>query len=130
MGDRPPLSKGELDVALVLWDIGPAGVRQVHEVIAQGRGMDFSTVQTYLRRLESKGYAGSRLEGRIRVYAARAKARTVIRQTVGELVDRLFGGDTMPLVKHLIEDGGINADELAELKDLIDRLEQEKESKR
>ena len=123
MGDRPPLSKGELDVARVLWDIGPAGVRQVHEVITQDRGMDFSTVQTYLRRLESKGYASSRLEGRMRVYSARAKPRTVIRQTVDELVDRLFGGDTMPLVKHLIEDGGISAEELGELLPLCELLQ-------
>ncbi|MEM1070048.1 MAG: BlaI/MecI/CopY family transcriptional regulator [Planctomycetota bacterium] len=124
MGDRPSLSKGELDVARVLWEIGPAAVRQVHEVLAKDRGMDFSTVQTYLRRLESKQYANSRLEGRIRVYSARAKPRTVIRQTVDELVDVLFGGETMPLVKHLIEDGDISSDQLGELKNLIERMEQ------
>ncbi|MGI9470634.1 MAG: BlaI/MecI/CopY family transcriptional regulator [Rubripirellula sp.] len=125
MSNRPPLSKGELEVARVLWDIGPAGVRQVHETLVVDRSMDFATVQTYLRRLETKGYATSKLDGRMRVYAARAKARTVIRQTVDDFVDRLFGGQSMPLVKHLIEEGGINRDELSELKALIDRLEQE-----
>ena len=125
MNNRPPLSKGELEVARVLWEIGPCGVRKVHQTMREDRPMDFATVQTYLRRLETKGYATSRLDGRIRIYTARAKARTVIRQTVGELVDRLFGGETMPLMKHLIEDGGVGKEELAELRALIDQIERE-----
>ena len=69
------------------------------------------------------------LAGRIRVYSARAKARTVIRQTVDDLVNRLFGGQSMPLMKHLIEEGGIGQDELAELRELIDRMERKGGSK-
>lgn len=124
MTPRPPLSKGEQEVARVLWDIGPAGVRAIHEAISQVRSIDFSTVQTYLRRLETKAYATSKKEGRIRIYAARVKPKTVIRHTVDEFVDRLFGGETMPLVKHLIEDRDIDREQLAELRELIDRLEQ------
>jgi len=125
MVDRPSLSKGEMEVARLLWEIGPATVRQTFEALPKGRKMDFSTVQTYLRRLEKKGYATSTLDGRIRVYAARAKARTVIRETVDDLVQRLFGGETFPLVRHLVEDRGIDSEELAELRKLIVRLEKE-----
>lgn len=125
MTNRPTLSKGELEIARVLWEIGPATVRQVFAAITKSRKIDFTTVQTYLRRLESKGYANSRLEGRVRVYSARAKARTVIRETVDDLLQRLFCGEAMPLVRHLIEDRGIDKQELAELRDLIDRLEAE-----
>jgi predicted transcriptional regulator len=122
MVDRPALSKGEMEVARALWDVGPASVREVFDSLPIDR-MDFTTVQTYLRRLESKGYASSKLKGRIRIYSARAKARTVIRDTVDDLVQRLFGGETMPLVRHLIEDRGIGESEIAELKSLIDQLE-------
>lgn len=123
MAERPALSKGEMEVARILWEIGPAGVRQVHDAITVDRPIDFATVQTYLRRLQAKGYASSRLEGRMRIYAAKTKPKTVIRETVDDLVDRLFGGDTMPLVRHLIEDRGIGEEELAELRELIERLE-------
>ena len=128
MVDRPALSKGEMAIARVLWAISPASVRQVFEAMDEPRKLDFTTVQTYLRRLETKGYASSKLEGRLRIYSARAKARTVIRDTVDDLVQRLFGGDTMPLVRHLIEDRGMQAEESAELKMMIDRLEQETQS--
>lgn len=125
--ERPALSKGEMDVARVLWAIGPASVRDVHEALAEQKSIELATVQTYLRRLEQKGYATSQLQGRARVYAAKARPKTVIRQTVDELVERLFGGDTMPLVKHLIEERGIGPSELDELKKLIDDLEQREE---
>lgn len=124
MTERPGLSKGEMDVARVLWEIGTsATVRQVHERLSESRDIDIATVQTYLRRLESKGYATSKLKGRARIYSARAKSRTVIRETVDDLVQRLFGGDSLPLVRHLIEDRGIDADGLDELRQLIDRME-------
>ncbi len=129
MGERVALSKGEMEVARVLWEIGPAAVRAIHCALPPERAMDFATVQTYLRRLETKGYASSRLDGRMRIYAARTKPRTVIRETVDDLVERLFGGETMPLVRHLIEERGIEANELAELRALVERLEKQEPGK-
>lgn len=127
MTERQPISKGEMEIARALWEISPATVRAVYESLPNNRKMGFSTVQTYLRRLETKGYVTSSLDGRVRVYASRTKARTVIRETVDDLVQRLFGGETMPLMRHLIEERGINEKNLAELRELIDRLEQETE---
>ncbi len=125
MTDRPGLSKGEMEVARLLWQLGKATVREVHEAFPAARKIDFTTVQTYLRRLESKGYVRARLDGRTRVYSPKVKPRTVIRETLNDLIDRLFGGETLPLMRHLIEDRGIRDEELAELKKLIDRLEEE-----
>ena len=87
--------------------------------------MDFATVQTYLRRLEAKGYVRSGLSGHTRTYAAKVQSSTVIRETVADLVDRLFGGEALPLMQHLIEDRGISAKEISQLRRLLDRLEEE-----
>lgn len=125
MGGRPALSKGEMEVARLLWELGSATVRQVHQALPADRPMDFTTVQTYLRRLEAKGYAKARLDGRTRVYAPKVKPSTVIRETVDDLVERLFGGETLPLMRHLLEDRQIGEAELAQLRALLDRLEQE-----
>ncbi len=125
MTERAALSKGEMEVARLLWSVGAATVRQVHEAQEADRPMDFATVQTYLRRIEAKGYATSRLEGRTRIYAPKARPKTVIRQTIDDLVERLFGGETMPLVRHLIEERGMSDDELSELRRLVERMEKE-----
>lgn len=129
MAKRPVLSKWEMDVARVVWEIGPASVRQIHEYLTKQREIDFSTVQTYLRRMESKGYLSSKLAGRIRIYSARTRPGTLIRENVNELVDRLFGGQFMPLVRHLIEDRGGTREDIAELRQLVEQLEREQQQK-
>lgn len=132
MSERPGLSKGEMEVARVLWDLvhvnkRSATVREVHEAFPAQRAIDFTTVQTYLRRLEAKGYVRGTLEGRTRVYQPRVKPQTVIRDTLNELVDRLFGGEALPLVRHLIEDRGITDAELSELGRLVEQMKQKKQ---
>lgn len=124
MTDRPALSRGEMEVARVLWELRSGTVRQVHDALSQSREIDFTTVQTYLRRLEQKGYLKVRKDGRTRVYSPRVRPRTVIRETVDDLLERLFGGDALPLMQHLIEDRGIGETEIAQLRELLDQLEE------
>ena len=123
MPPRPGLSKAELEIARIVWNLKNAGVRQVFESLPAGRNIDFTTVQTYLRRLEDKGYLHARLEGRNRVYSPKVRPQTVVRETVSEIVDLLFGGETMPLMKHLVEDRKFSADEIDQLRLLLDQRE-------
>ncbi len=123
MPPRPGLSKAELEIARIVWNLKNAGVRQVFEALPAGRDIDFTTVQTYLRRLEDKGYLNARLEGRNRVYSPKVRPQTVIRETVGEMVDLLFDGEAMPLMKHLVEERKFSADDIDQLRKLLDRLE-------
>lgn len=127
MTERPALSKRELEVARVLWTLKRASVREVHESFPSNRDLDFTSVQTYLRRLESKGYVSVELVGRTRFYSPKVRPKTVIRDTVDDLVDRLFGGKTLPLMQHLIENREITPSELEQLKELIDRLDTDTE---
>ncbi|MBC8350519.1 MAG: BlaI/MecI/CopY family transcriptional regulator [Planctomycetes bacterium] len=124
MSERPALSKAEMEVARVLWELGAASVRQVHEAMPAERAIDFTTVQTYLRRLEQKGYARAKLDGRVRIYSPKVKPRTVIRETVDDLIERLFAGEAMPLMRHLIEDRGMSDEDLAQLRSLLDGEEE------
>ena len=124
MAKKQPLSKGEMEVARILWQLKQATVREVHEAFPAARKIDFTTVQTYLRRLDSKGYVRARLDGRTLVYTPVVERRKVVGQAIDDLVDRLFGGEALPLMQHLIEEKGISETDLAQLRQLIDRLEQ------
>ncbi len=123
MPPRPGLSKAELEIARIVWGLKSATVRQVHDALPVGRDVDFTTVQTYLKRLEEKGYLKVRLENRTRIYASRVKPRTVIRETVDDLVERLFGGDAMPLMQHLVEEKEFSTADIEQLRRLLNRLE-------
>jgi BlaI family transcriptional regulator, penicillinase repressor len=113
MAERPALSQGEMEVARVLWQLGRGTVRHVHEAFPAARKIDFTTVQTYLRRLETKGCIVGEISGRALVYSAKIRPGKVIGQTIDELIDRVFGGEAMPLMRHPIEDRGISEQDLA-----------------
>ena len=125
MPPRPGMSKAELEIARIVWDLKEAGVRQIYEALPSNRDIDFTTVQTYLRRLEEKGYLKVRLEGRSRVYSPRVRPQTVIRETVSEMVNLLFGGDSLPLMKHLVEDREFSKNDIEQLRQLLDQLDRE-----
>ena len=125
MSKRPALSKAEMEVAHIVWELQEATVRQVLEALPSQRQVDYKTVQTYLRRLEAKGYLHSRRDGRSLVYSASVRPRQVIRDTVQDFVGRLFGGNSLPLVEHLIREKGLTQDDIGKLRDLLNELETE-----
>jgi BlaI family penicillinase repressor len=124
MAKRPGLAKSELEVAQVVWKLGSARVRDVMAALPPERNVDFWTVQTYLRRLKAKGYLRTRREGRANVYAPAVRAKSVVREVVKDLVDRLFAGDALPLVQHLIDDRGLSIQEIDELQAKLEQLKE------
>ena len=58
--ELPPLPRSELEVARIVWKLKKATVRDVVDVLLPDRPVDFSTVQTYLRRLENGFYQQNR----------------------------------------------------------------------
>lgn len=126
MAKRPAAAKSELEVARIVWQLGEASVRQVLEALPRQRRLDFKTVQTYLRRLEAKGYLRARRQGRAKVYTPRVAADQVVREVVDDLVERLFGGKSLPLFQHLIEDRRLSAAEIGQMRALLDQWEERK----
>src|SRR5579872_1285522 len=119
MSKRPALARSELEVARIVWRLGRASVRQVLEALPAERNVDFKTVQTYLRRLEAKGYLRARREGRAKIYVPRIRPGQVVREVVDDLLQRLFGGESIPLFQHLIEDRGLSRSEVERLRNIL-----------
>ncbi len=126
MAKRPALAKSELEVARIVWELGEATVRQVLEALPKDRQLDFKTVQTYLRRLKTKGYLRTHRQGRSHVYTPSVRPGQVIREVVEDFMDRLFDGETLPLFQHLIHDRGLTDEEIEQLQKTLDRLRERK----
>ena len=126
MSKRPPLAKSELELARIVWDLGEATVREVADQLPKERELDFFTVQTYLRRLEAKGYLRKRRRGRSNVYSPRVRPRQVVREMIDDFVGRLFDGEALPLFQHLIQERGLTEEEIEELQETLDRLKKER----
>lgn len=125
MSDRPALSKAEMEVARIVWDLKQATVREVLQALPEDRQIDYKTVQTFLRRLEAKGYLSSHRNGRSLIYSACVRPTLVIKETVKDFVGRLFDGEALPLVEHLIREQGMNNDEIHRLRNMLDNLDEE-----
>jgi predicted transcriptional regulator len=110
-----------------VWKLGEAAVGQVHDLLAEQKEIDYSTVQTYLRRLEAKGYLKTRREGRNKVSRPRVGAGQVIRETIDDLLERLFDGEPLALWQHLIRDRGISPEETKQLRQLLEQWETEQD---
>jgi predicted transcriptional regulator len=118
------LGEAELAVLRVLWEGGAQTVREVmthlHE---KGRRVAYTTVLTFLTRLEQKGYASSNKEDTAYVYRARITRESVTRSRVRALLDQLYDGAAGPMVLQLIEDEQLSSQDIAKLRKLIDDLD-------
>lgn len=130
MKNLPPLPRSELEVAQIVWRLENATVRQVLDELPEDRGLDFWTVQTYLRRLAQKGYLKSRKDGRSNVYSAAVDPKRVIREVFEETVQRLFDGEAIPAFQHLIQDRRLTDEEIDHLQSVLEELKFRRRKKR
>lgn len=117
----PALSPSETEILRLVWQLDKATVQQVCDKLPARRKIAYATVQTLLRRLEKKGYLKHAVSGKAHVFSAAVKQEHVVKRSVGDFLDRLFGGDPIPLVQYLAEHGKISADDIENLKQLTDK---------
>ncbi len=115
----------ELGILRVLWARGPSTVREVHEALKDGTG--YTTVLKLMQIMTEKGLVVRDESQRAHVYSAQATQQRTQRQLVTDLVDRAFGGSPAQLAMQALSSKKTSPEELAELRRLLDTLEQEGE---
>ena len=113
------LTDAESRVMSVLWQRQTATVGDVVAALAQERAVTYSTVQTILRILETKGFVTHDKVARAFVYRPAVDERQARQRALKHLVTRLFNGSPSLLVLNVLEDGAIDRTELKRLKKLI-----------
>ena len=122
-----PLSPSETEILRLVWELKTASVQEVADALPDTRSIGYATVQTLLRRLEKKGYVKHDVKGKAHLFYPVAKQEEVIGSAVSAFVDKLFGGDAVPLVHYLAKHGNISHDDIDSLKKLIDDSEKQEE---
>ncbi|HEY4229821.1 MAG TPA: BlaI/MecI/CopY family transcriptional regulator [Thermoanaerobaculia bacterium] len=123
-GVRP--TGAELEILGVLWERGPSTVREVHDRLARGRELGYTTVLKLLQIMAEKGLVRRDESQRAHVYAARTPAEQTQRQLLGDLVERAFGGSAALLVQQALSSRKTTAEEIARIRAYLDALEEEK----
>ena len=117
----PHLTEAELRLMDVIWAKGSATVAEVADALPRKLGLAYNTVLTTLRILEDKGYLRhtNSKEGRAFVYHALVGREEASRSAVRHLLSRYFGNSREALVLNLLEDEGIDKQELQRIRELI-----------
>ncbi|MES2962698.1 MAG: BlaI/MecI/CopY family transcriptional regulator [Bdellovibrionota bacterium] len=113
------LTEVELELMNILWRLGEGSVNDVIELLPKERDLAYTSVSTILRILEQKEIVTTRKEGRGHVYVPAIQKSEYEAKTVRHVVEKVFDGTPMALVKQLLSSVKMGDDELAELKKLV-----------
>ena len=112
----------ELEIMHVLWETGSANVQTVQQGLK--RELAYTTVQTMLNILHRKGKVKRALKDRAYFYKPAVSHKQIVSQTVGDIVERLFGGSAESLVMSLVETKHLTAAKLARLNKLVEQSQE------
>ena len=121
-----PISDAESLVMEVLWSRSPRSADEVVADLASTQDWQEATIKTLLNRLLNKGAIRAEKDGRRYFYSALLKREDWVHGESRSLLNRLFDGRVAPLVAHFSEKGKLSKKDLAELKKLIEGLDDER----
>jgi predicted transcriptional regulator len=121
-----PVGEQELAVLRYVAEHGPATVGEVAERFGEPQGLARSTILTVMERLRLKGYLTRRKVEGVFQYASPVPASELLRDVVGDFVQRTLSGSLSPFAAYLSEAEDVTDEELAQLQDVVARLRSKK----
>lgn len=119
------ISDAEWQVMNVVWDGQPMTAQEVIGSLSNQAEWAPPTIKTMLHRLVKKGVLTYELQGNRYVYRARARRRDCVRQASRSFLERVFGGESAPLLAHFLRNSKLSPDEIAQLRQMLDEQEGE-----
>ena len=117
------LTEAELRLMDVLWQEGPSTVQQVLEALPKKSQLAYNSVLTTIRILEKKGYVRHIKDGRAHVYRPLVERAEASRSEIRHLAHRFFQNSHEMLVLNILQDRGVDAEELKRLRQLMEETQ-------
>ncbi len=115
------LTEAELRIMEVLWQRRSGTVQQVLDDLTQKPALAYNSVLTIIRILEKKGYVEHAKDGRAHIYAPVIEREDARRSEVRHLVSRFFRNSQEQLALNILEERGLDREEIERLKQMLDR---------
>ena len=125
----PRPTDAELAILQVLWEIGTATVRQVHDALSQQRDLGYTTVLKIMQIMAEKRLVARDQSQRSHVYRANRPREQTQAQLVGDLLDKAFGGSAARLVMSALAHKPASREELEQIQRMLDEIENENKGK-
>ena len=122
---KPPMpTAAEVDILAVLWRLGPATVREVHEAL--GKDCGYTTTLKQMQLMNDKGLLVRTERFRSHVYESGVPKEQMQKRIAGDMLRRVFEGSASRLVMGALGAQPASADELAEIRQMIDSMDKKK----
>jgi predicted transcriptional regulator len=124
---RPSLplpTSAELDILAVLWRLGAATVREVHEELGKNNG--YTTTLKQMQLMTDKGLLTRSEHFRSHVYEAGVPKDRTQQQIAGDLLMRAFNGSAGSLLMGALSAHPASPAELAEIRGILDAFVKQK----
>ena len=116
------ISEAEAVVMDVLWRNHPLGADEVVAALAE-RDWAEPTIKTLLNRLLTKGAISASRDGRRYRYSPVLQRQAWVAEQSEGFLGRVFDGRVAPLVAHFSQRGELSAQDIADLRKLIQELD-------
>ena len=114
------LTKREMDIMSVLWELGEATANEVRDRVDPN--LAYTGISSMIRTLETKGYVAHRRgEGKTHVYSPVIEREAAGESALGRVLDKIYGGSPIKLLAHLVDQHRLSDKELARMRDLLKR---------
>ena len=122
--DPPMPTAAEADILGVLWRLGPATVREVHDALE--KDCDYNTTLAQMRLMTEKGLLVRSERFRSHVYEPAAPKSEMQKRIAGDLLKRVFGGSAKGLIMSALGARPTTSGERAEIRRMLDELDGKK----
>lgn len=125
MSSRPKKrpTDAQLSILTVLWEIGPATVRQVHEALPDHVRRGYTTTLKLMQIMAGEGLLARDESSRSHVYSAQSEERDTQDRLLQDLVEKAFRGSAGHLALRALSQRRASSQELAEIRALLDELD-------
>ncbi|MBI2215476.1 MAG: BlaI/MecI/CopY family transcriptional regulator [Acidobacteria bacterium] len=125
--DVPRPTDAELAILRVIWRLGSATVREIHDALLQDQPKTgYTTVLKILQIMTDKGIVVRDESQRAHVYAAKESEQSTRGRLVRHLVDRAFDGSATALVMQALSTKKASPNELATIRAMLEKIEGER----
>jgi predicted transcriptional regulator len=128
MPRKPSLQPNDVELAIlrVLWDRGPSSVRGVHEALQHSRDSGYTSTAKMMQVMGDKGLLTRDDSIRPQLYSPAVPEEQTQKQILRHVIQRVFGGSARKLVLRAVESEQLPADEVAEIRKLLKKMEVKK----
>ena len=124
------ISASEWKVMRIVWELKSCAARDVYQLTQEKYGWVPATTKTFLRRLVNKGHLKTNQVGNCYVYEPVSSAIESLSKAVDTIMENALEGTVPPLVFRMVKKGNLSADDIQELRSLLNAYEEKKQKQK